>query len=85
MAAVILPARAEDSYVKRGTPQRQGRVWVEQAECSVPVKEGGRLVLRTDLGSVSVRPGASDRLQCSVGGRAPRRKRRGLPYRKASF
>ena len=66
VAGAILPARAEDSYVKRGTPQRQGRLWVEEAECTVPVKEGGRLVFRADLGSVSVRPGASDRLQCSV-------------------
>ena len=66
LAGTILPGRAEDSYVKRGTPQRQGRLWVEKAECSVPVKEGGRLVLRADLGSVSVRPGASDLLKCSV-------------------
>src|SRR6516162_8466891 len=67
IAGVILPVRAEDSYVKRGTPQHQGRLWSEEAECTVPVKEGGRLVFRADLGSVSVRPGASDRLQCSVG------------------
>jgi DUF4097 and DUF4098 domain-containing protein YvlB len=66
VAGATLPVRAEDSYVKRGTPQRQGRLWLEQAECSVPVKEGGRLVFRADLGSVDVRPGASDRLQCSV-------------------
>jgi len=66
IAGTILPVRAEDSYVKRGTPQHQGRLWSEEAECTVPVKEGGRLVFRADLGSVSVRPGASDRLQCSV-------------------
>jgi len=66
IAGAILPARADDSYVKRGTPQHQGRLWAEEAECTVPVKEGGRLIFRADLGSVSVRPGASDRLHCSV-------------------
>jgi DUF4097 and DUF4098 domain-containing protein YvlB len=66
VAGATLPVRAEEAYVKRGTPQRQGRVWLEQAECSVPVKEGGRLVFRADLGSVNVRPGASDSLHCSV-------------------
>ncbi len=65
-AGMLVPARAEESFVKRGTPQRQGRIWVEQAECSVPVKEGGRLVFRADAGSVSVRPGAPDRLRCTV-------------------
>ena len=66
VAGALLPARAEDSYVKRGTLQHQGRLWAEEAECTVPVKEGGRLVFRVDLGSVSVRPGVPDRLQCSV-------------------
>ena len=50
VAGGVLPVRAEDSYVKRGVPQRQGRLWVEQAECSVPVKEGGRLVFRAAKG-----------------------------------
>lgn len=66
VAGAILPVRAEESYVKRGTPQRQGRLWLEQAQCSVPVKEGARLVFRADVGSVNIRPGTSDRLQCSV-------------------
>jgi DUF4097 and DUF4098 domain-containing protein YvlB len=66
VAGAILPTRADESYVKRGTPQHQGRLWAEDAECTVPVKEGGRLVFRADLGSVNVRPGAPDRLQCSV-------------------
>src|SRR3989304_3014778 len=80
-AAVGSPLEAQtDAYVKRGAVQRESRVWelkrggllrhgnfwVEEAECGAPVAEGGRLVVRLDMGGVEVRPGASDRMECRV-------------------
>jgi DUF4097 and DUF4098 domain-containing protein YvlB len=64
---VSLPLQAADqSYVKRGTPERHGRAWVERSEISAPVREGGRLILRADVGSVAIRPGSSNRLEGQV-------------------
>lgn len=56
----------ERASVKRGTPERQGRAWVERAECTSPAREGGRLVLRADAGSVVVKAGGNDRIDCQV-------------------
>jgi hypothetical protein len=62
-----LPVWAGQSpSVQRGMPERQGHYWVEWDQCSVPVKPGGRLVLRTDMGSVAVRPGATDQVLCEA-------------------
>jgi hypothetical protein len=68
LLAFALPMGAsEGARVQRGTPQREGRFWTELDACFVPVKPGGRLILRADLGTVTVVPGpASDRLQCEV-------------------
>ena len=60
------------AFVKRGTPYPAGRDWVEVATCGAPVREGGRLLVRADSGSVSVRPGAKDRMDCQVRLRAYR-------------
>jgi DUF4097 and DUF4098 domain-containing protein YvlB len=57
---------AEQAGVKRGEPQRAGNYWEERAECSAPVREGGRLVVRAEFGSLDVKPGANDRLACQV-------------------
>jgi hypothetical protein len=57
---------ADQARVKRGEPQRQGNYWEERAECSAPLREGGRLVVRADFGSVKVKPGANDRMDCHV-------------------
>jgi DUF4097 and DUF4098 domain-containing protein YvlB len=57
---------ADQGNVKRGEPQRQGNNWEERAECSAPAREGGRLVVRADFGSLGVKPGASDRVECHV-------------------
>ncbi len=66
-AGAIVPLRAlEEPSVKRGMILRCARAWVQQLEYAVPVKDGGRLVLRADLGSVRVKPGPSGRLQCVV-------------------
>jgi hypothetical protein len=56
----------DEVFVKRGEPQREGRVWVERAECGAPVREGARLVLRADFGTVRVTSGRSDRVECHV-------------------
>jgi DUF4097 and DUF4098 domain-containing protein YvlB len=64
---VSLPLQAaEQPYVKRGTPERHGRAWIERSEISAPVREGGRLILRVDAGSVALKPGASDHLEGQV-------------------
>jgi hypothetical protein len=56
----------DPARVKRGEPQRQGNYWEERADCSAPLREGGRLVVRADFGSVKVKPGATDRMDCQV-------------------
>jgi hypothetical protein len=67
LASVPQPVRAQEGpNVRRGTPERRGRTWVERDECSVPVKSGGRLLLRADLGTVTVRTCAADEVQCQV-------------------
>jgi hypothetical protein len=66
-AAASLPLAAQtDAYVKRGGLQREGRAWVEETRCGAPVREGGRLVVRTHMGSVRISPGAADRMECRV-------------------
>ncbi len=63
--ALSLPlAAAETPLVRRGTPKRQGHVWVDYDQCSVPVRPGGRLIFRTQMGSVTVFSGATAELQC---------------------
>ncbi len=62
-------ASAQD-YVHSGKIEQQGKFWSEQVECAAPVKDGARLILRTDAGSVQVEPGASGRIRCAVALRA---------------
>jgi hypothetical protein len=65
--AAALPLAAQDqAFVKRGNPQREGRAWAEIAECGGAAREGGRLVVRSDLGSVKVRPQGSGHVTCRV-------------------
>lgn len=59
-------AAGEQAYVRRGAIERQGRVWVERAECGASVRPGGHLRVRLDLGSVRVEPGPDDRMVCRV-------------------
>src|SRR5690348_1491099 len=67
-AALVMPTlhAAEQAYVKRGQPRREGRGWVERADCGGSVREGAKLVLRADVGSVTVRPGPGDRVDCHM-------------------
>lgn len=62
-APVNLSAQAE---IRRGTPQNEGKGWVERDTCSAAVHDGGRLVVRTDVGSIAVKPGTSGRLNCQI-------------------
>jgi DUF4097 and DUF4098 domain-containing protein YvlB len=59
-------AARDQAYIKRGTPEREGNSWTEQAACGAPVAEGGRLVLRADLGSIKIQPDTDGRLTCRV-------------------
>lgn len=52
--------------VERGQIEREGRTWVEHVGCFAPVEEGGRLVLRTDIGSIAVTVGQANRMECVV-------------------
>ena len=65
MAALPLLAQ-EQAYVRRGDVTRQGKVWVEEVECGASVRPDGRLVLRTDMGSVMVETAADNSLRCQV-------------------
>jgi hypothetical protein len=60
------PAAADQPSVRRGEPQRQGNYWEERAECAAPMREGSRLLVRADFGSISVTPGPSAGLTCQV-------------------
>lgn len=67
LVVAALPLLAQDqAYVRRGDITRQGKVWVEEAECGASVRPGGRLLLRADLGSVMVETGRDDSMRCRV-------------------
>lgn len=59
-------ALAQKPVVERSAPQLIGGHLVEDIRCQIPVKRGGRLVLRANLGSVSVEPGVSGRVECLI-------------------
>ncbi len=64
---VAMPQAALDvSSVKNGAPVRHGKVWEQRSEFTAPVRDGGRLVLRADQGAVSILPGTTDHVTCSV-------------------
>jgi DUF4097 and DUF4098 domain-containing protein YvlB len=60
----VLPLQALDqAYVKHGTLEHRGRAWVEDRQFGGPAREGGRLILRADVGSVVIRPGAANQVE----------------------
>jgi hypothetical protein len=64
---VALPLGALDvSSIKNGAPVRRGNSWEQRSEFEAPVKEGGRLVLRADQGTVTIRPVPGDHVTCDV-------------------
>jgi hypothetical protein len=66
LVALPWPAFGQFS-VKRGEPVRRGSAcWSETYEWNAPAREGGKLILRADLGSVEIVPGSSNQLEGHV-------------------
>jgi hypothetical protein len=63
-----LPLQAFDqSIVRRGTPVRGGNAsWTETYVWTGPAREGGKLILRADMGSVEITPRSGNRIECRV-------------------
>jgi DUF4097 and DUF4098 domain-containing protein YvlB len=51
------------SVVKQGTLERHGKAWTETYEWNAPTREGGKLILRADMGSVEITPGSGNQLE----------------------
>jgi hypothetical protein len=62
---LALPLAALDT-VKQGAIVRSRQGWQQRSEFEAPAKEGGRLLLRTDNGTVSIRPEPGGKLSCIV-------------------
>jgi hypothetical protein len=54
------------SIAKRGAPVRHGNAWTETYEWNAPAREGGKLILRADVGSVEITPGPGNQLEGRV-------------------
>ena len=65
LAALPWPALCQLSE-KRSPPVRHGNAWTEAYEWSAPAREGGKLILRADMGSVEIAPGAGNQLEGHV-------------------
>lgn len=65
MAGAVL-GTAQQPVIRRSAPAFHGGRWIEDIHCAIPVKAGGRLVLRAEPGSVNVDPGVSGRVVCLV-------------------
>ena len=64
---VALPVQAlGQSAVRRGAPAFHGSAWTETYEWNAAAREGGKLVLRADMGSVEITPGSGNQLECRV-------------------
>jgi len=50
------------SIAKPGAPVRHGNAWTETYEWTAPAREGGKLILRADMGSVEITPGSGNQL-----------------------
>lgn len=64
--ALARPGEYGQVSLKRGAIERQGNAWVERSICSATAREGGRVVLRAEMGSVNVQTGSPDRIECEV-------------------
>jgi len=62
LAALPWPALGQ-SIMKQGTPVRHGNAWTETYEWNAPAREGGKLILRADMGSVEITPGSGNQLE----------------------
>jgi hypothetical protein len=68
LAGLPWPALGQTAItVKRGNPVRQGGAcWSATYEWNALAREGGKLVLRSDMGSVEITPGSSNQLEGRV-------------------
>ena len=62
LTALPWPAFGQ-SIIKQGTPVRRGNAWTETYEWTAPVREGGKLIVRSDMGSVEITPGSGNQLE----------------------
>jgi hypothetical protein len=65
LVAVPWPALCQ-SIMKQGTPARRGDAWTQTYEWNSPAREGGKLILRADTGSVDITPGSDNQLEGRV-------------------
>jgi len=65
LVAVAWPALCQLTQ-KRSEPERRGNAWTETYEWSAPAREGGKLILRADMGSVEITPGPANQLEGHV-------------------
>ncbi len=73
--ALALAAHANlyaQADVQRGTPQNEGKAWVERDTCKASVRDGGKLFVRADFGSIGVKAGPSGQMNCQIRLRAYR-------------
>jgi DUF4097 and DUF4098 domain-containing protein YvlB len=61
-AALPWPALAQLNE-QRGAPVRRGNAWTETYTWTAPAREGGKLVLRADMGSVEITPGTGNQVE----------------------
>jgi DUF4097 and DUF4098 domain-containing protein YvlB len=62
--AAVLPWPAFGQLSEqRGSPVRKGNAWTETYTWTAPAREGGRLVLRADMGSVEITPGTGNQIE----------------------
>ena len=62
LVALPWPALCQ-SIMKQGAPVRHGNAWTETYEWNAPTREGGKLILRADMGSVDITPGSGNQLE----------------------
>jgi len=64
--AAAAPLAAQRLDIREGKAEKKGRAWVRESTCTAAAREGGRLTVRADLGSVTVTPGANDKVECRI-------------------
>lgn len=60
------PAAAQRLDVQQGNPEKKGRAWVRESTCTATAREGGRLTVRADVGSVNITTGPGNKVECRV-------------------
>lgn len=66
LLAFSLPAATQRVNVQTNPTEQRGKAWVSESTCTAAARPGGRLVVRADLGSVTVTPGPDNQVDCRV-------------------